>query len=315
MKLTELIEEIKAYQYIYLVGHTHPDGDCIGATLSLALLLEVHQINTKVLLLEPPESYNYLPIKKWVEEKVPEKIDVLISMDASDPERLGIFRPLIKEAKKVINIDHHASNTLFGDINHVNVTASSTAEMVYQMIEQKELITQDIAKALYTGIVYDTGGFKHSNTKPSTLKAAAELIQHDIDFTWILNHLFYEKPLKALQAQGLAYSRLETYAKGQVVMSYITAQDFKTLEIAKVHTESIVHFMNEVKGVTVAVFFYGLTDTRYKISLRSKGSMDVCKVAGAFGGGGHIKASGASYDGSIEDAKKDVLKEIIKQLD
>lgn len=314
MKLTELTKIAESYKHIYLIGHVNPDGDCIGSTLALAMLLDACGIQSKVLLFEPSESYNYLPIKKWVQETLPNEIDLLITLDASDYERLGVFLPLVDMAELVINIDHHISNTRFGDINHVDEIASSTCEMIYHMIDKENLINKDIAKALYTGIVYDTGCFKHSNTKPSTHKAAAVLIEYDIDFTWIINHLFFVKPLKALQAQGLAYSRLETKANGRVAMSYINSQDFRELDINKSHTESIVHFMNEIEGVEVAVFFYGLTKTTYKMSLRSKGDVDVCKIAGRFGGGGHIKASGASYEGTLEEAKEDVLEAIMQQL-
>lgn len=191
MKLSELIKISRNYNRIYLVGHEHPDGDCIGATLGLAMLLEKCDVSCRVLLKDPPTGYNHLPVDEWVDETIPEEIDLLISLDTGDLERLGIFAVLSARAKEVINIDHHASNTHFGDINFVDEYASSTSEMVYNMIDIDGILNKEIAKALYTGIIYDTGAFKHSNTKPSTHHAAADLIRFGIDYTSMINKMFF----------------------------------------------------------------------------------------------------------------------------
>jgi len=313
MKLSQLVEKTKKYNHIYLSGHISPDGDCIGATIAMVQLLENAGVSAKVLLMEQPDMYDYLPMKKYVQSEVPEDADLLIALDASDIERLGDFSKLVGHVE-LVNIDHHISNTEYGQVNYVDAEASSTCEMVYQMIDRPEWMNKSIAEALYTGIVYDTGAFKHSNTKPSTHIAVAELIKYGIDFTWIVSRIFYEKPFKAYKAQSLAYDRLRLELNGKVAISWLDYEDFNNLGIVKDHTESIVQFMNDIQGIEAAVFFYAVDAATFKVSLRSKGDIDVCKVASAFGGGGHIKASGASFAGTIEACIEAVLSELKKQI-
>lgn len=314
MKLSELVEIAKNYNSVHIAGHEHPDGDCIGATLGLAMLLECCGVSARVLLKGTPEGYNNLPVDEWIDEEIPEEVELFISLDTGDAQRLGQFEECTSKAKEVINIDHHASNSHFGDINVVDEYASSTSEMIYHMVDIDGVMNKAIAEALYTGIIYDTGAFKHSNTKPSTHHAAADLIRFGIDFTSMINKMFFEKPYKSMKAQGLAYARLMMLEDEKVAVSYLNNEDFEALDITKAHTESIVQYMNEIKGVEAAVFFYALDDSTYKISLRSKGQVDVCAVAQKFGGGGHIKASGARFEGTIEDAVDAVVEAIALQL-
>lgn len=314
MKLSELKQIASKYNDIYITGHENPDGDCIGAAVGLAKILEQCGIATRVLLKDAPSGYSHLGTSEWIDEVIPESVDLLIALDTGDMERLGDFAVLTARAKEVINIDHHSSNTRFGDINVVNENASSTSEMIYSMVDVDGVINKEIAEALYTGIIYDTGGFKHSNTSPSTHHAAADLIRFGIDFTWMLNKMFFEKPFKAMKAQGLAYARLVLLEDEKVAVSFLNYEDFEKLEITKAHTESIVQYMNEIEGIEVAAFFYALDESTYKISLRSKGEVDVCEVAKKFDGGGHIKAAGARYDGTIEEAIDAVVEVIALQL-
>jgi phosphoesterase RecJ-like protein len=314
MVLSELVKIAKGYKTIHLVGHIHPDGDCIGSTLGLAMLFEKYQIPCRVLLLDPPMHYGNLPIERWVDCDVPETTELLIALDSSDLERLGDFGVLVEKATKVINIDHHFSNTLFGDINLVEGEASSTSEIIFNMIDDFEVLDAAIAEVLYLGIIYDTGAFKHSNTKPSTHIAASKLISYGIDFTEMINKMFFEKPFKSMKAQGLAYARLMLLEEDRVAVSYLNMDDYETLGITKAHTDSIVQYMNEIEGISAAVFFYAVDAETYKVSLRSKGAVDVCRVAQAFNGGGHIKASGASFKGTIDGAIESVVEAIALQL-
>lgn len=313
MKLSQIVEKAKTYKHIYLSGHIHPDGDCVGATMAMVQLLENAGVQAKVLLMDQPEVYDYLPMATYAQTECPEEIDLLITLDASDVERLGDYGPLVGQVE-TINIDHHISNTEFAHINYVNGEASSTCEMLYYMNDHPEWMNKSIAEALYTGIIYDTGAFKHTNTAPSTHMAAAALIGYGINFNWIVSRLFYEKPFKAYKAQSLAYDRLRLMVKDQVAVSWLGPEDFQRLDLSKEHVDSIVQFMADISGLQVAVFFYSLTPGTYKISLRSRGHVDVSAVAGTFGGGGHIKASGASCQGDIESCIKAVVDEIEKQL-
>lgn len=315
MKLSTLAALARNHEQVHIIGHTHPDGDCVGATLGMVMLLAKEDVEATVLLEEKPESYQHLPMERYIQTEKPDQVEMIITMDASSPDRLGDFEELLEQASLVVNIDHHASNTMFGDENHVVTDASSTAEMVYYMMDDVSFLDKEIAEALYTGIIYDTGGFKHSNVKESTHLAAAKLVTMGIDFTGMMNRMFFEQPLQSFKAQGLAFARLALLLDEKVAVSYLSFDDFQELGLKKSHTERIVQLMNEVKGVEVAIFFYALDETTYKISFRSKGEVDVCALAGRFGGGGHVKAAGASFTGTIEEAIDEVMEALMDQME
>lgn len=313
MKLSTIIEEARKATTVYIVGHIHPDGDCVGTTLAMVQLLENAGVKAKVLLEEKPENFNHLPMEDYVLTQCPEDGDLLISMDASDVQRLGDFGVLV-ERMTTINIDHHISNTHFGAMNYVDAKASSTAEMLYYMVDDKSLLNKAVAEALYTGIIYDTGAFKHTNTTPATHRAAADLIGYGIDFNNMVSRMFFEKPIQTYKAQSVAYDRLALVIDEQIAVSWLTQEDYDRLGITTAHTSSIVQHLSDIKGVAGAAFFYPAAEGHYKASLRSSSDLDVCKVATTFGGGGHIKASGATLEGDVESCMKAVIDEMAKQL-
>ncbi|MDA3846581.1 MAG: DHHA1 domain-containing protein, partial [Vallitaleaceae bacterium] len=224
------------------------------------------------------------------------------------------FNELVHMAKIVVNIDHHISNPLYGDINIVDGHMSSTCELLYTLIDDKTLCDSAIATCLYTGIIYDTGIFKHSNTTSHTLNVAGELIDYGIDFSEIINTVFFYKSYKGLLVQKIAIERMEIIEDNQVVISYITIEDMKSLKAYKKHTESIIQMLNEIKGTRCAVFIYEIKSEVFKVSLRAKDTINVCAVAKAFGGGGHIKAAGCTIEADIEAVKMKLIYEIKKQL-
>lgn len=299
---------------IYLLGHVNPDGDCVGATLALAMLLNKRGFQTKILLKDIPSTYNFLPLSDWVTDKEPNKMDLMIVLDCGDVTRLGDFQPLVEKAKIVVNIDHHISNTQFGDYNHVASSASSTSEIIYDMIEDQDLLDIDIAMALYTGIIYDTGVFKHSNTTEHTHVIAGKLIAYGFDFTEIINRLFAYKSLIGLKAQSKAIENIQVFGLDKIAVTYLTRNEIQALNATKKHTESIVQMMNEIENIECSVFIYETDLNEHKVSLRSKGHVDVCEVAKRFGGGGHVKASGFSLEGHLSTVIQKIVSVINEQL-
>ncbi|MDA3845415.1 MAG: DHH family phosphoesterase, partial [Vallitaleaceae bacterium] len=148
MNITELTNLVKQYEHTYIVGHMNPDGDCVGAALALALLLEKQGSHVNVLLKEIPDTYDFLPIDDYVQETVPHEVDLLITLDSGDRDRFGQFNELVHMAKIVVNIDHHISNPLYGDINIVDGHMSSTCELLYTLIDDKTLCDAAIATCL-----------------------------------------------------------------------------------------------------------------------------------------------------------------------
>jgi phosphoesterase RecJ-like protein len=314
MVLNDIVEIVNGYTNIYISGHVNPDGDCIGATIAMALCLKKKGINTKILLKGVSSKYDYLPIHEYITDSKPDKTDVLICLDCGDSNRLGEFEECCTNAKEVINIDHHISNTHFGNYNMVKADASSTCEMLYDMIADKSLIDTDIAKAIYTGIVYDTGVFKHSNTTEHTHRIAGELINFSIDFSEIIDKVFYYKSVEGLKAQCRAIDNLRLYNDEKIALSYLSLEDQEKLGTEKKHTENIVQTLNEIEGIECAIFIYQLGSNSCKVSFRSKGKVNVCEIAKIFNGGGHIKAAGCTIENDIEGITDLVLREVEMQL-
>lgn len=314
MYFKEIEELARDSENNYILGHINPDGDCIGSTLALALLLEKKGIKSKILLKDIPSTYNFLPIEKWLLDKKPDKADLLIVLDCGDLTRLGDYQSYADNAKSIINIDHHLSNTKFGNYNFVNVEASSTCEIIYDMIEDKSLIDIEIAKALYTGIIYDTGVFKHSNTTENTHNIAGKLIKLGFDFTEIIDRLFFNKSLIGLKAQSKAIENIQLFSNNKIIVTYLTRNEIQALNATKKHTECIVQMLNEVENIECSVFIYETDLNELKISLRSKGLVDVCNIARKYGGGGHKKASGFSFEGHLSIVIQKIVNDINKQI-
>jgi len=323
MKLNELKSILPMDGHVYITGHVHPDGDCLGATLGLYHVLKNNNIDATVILEERPEVYNYLSgfsaINDYFEyenkkQEIFESNYTLIVMDCGDLTRIEPIIDLFDHATLTINIDHHASNSNFAQHNLVDTMSSSTCEMVGALIglidgDKKEL-TKKIAECLYTGLIYDTGVFKHSNTRFETHLVAAYLVKTGIDHTWITNHCFFTRSLKAVKATNLALSNLEMNINKKIASTVITVKELDENHLVKSDTEAIVNILNEIEGTLASVFLIELEQNHFKVSLRSNSEMNVCEVAKVFGGGGHIKASGCSITGTVTEVKERVLKEL-----
>lgn len=323
MKLNELISILPKDEHVYITGHVHPDGDCLGASLGLYQVLQNNNIDVTVILEERPEVYNYLSgfsaINDYFEysNKKSEILNsryTLIVMDSGDLTRIEPIVELFDNASTTVNIDHHASNAYFADYNYVDTSSSSTCEMVGSLIGltdgDKTQLTKEISECLYTGLIYDTGVFKHSNTRFETHIVAAYLVETGIDHTWITNHCFFTRSLKAVKATNLALSNLEMSENNKMVSTVITVEELDKYHLVKSDTEAIVNILNEIEGVLASVFFLELEPNHFKVSFRSNSEMNVCEVAKIFGGGGHIKASGCSVTGKVSEVKEKVLKEL-----
>lgn len=318
MTLRELAEQLEPYQHVYITGHIHPDGDCIGSTMALAGFLSKIGIDTRILLKEVPITYDYLDYPSWVVDSPTTPVDALIVLDSGDLGRIGEYSEYFEQAAFTVNIDHHSSNIGYAMSNFVDPHASSTSEMVFRLVQSDErqewLLDDEIAKAIYTGIVYDTGAFKHSSTSRLTHEIAGILIEYDFNPTEIIDRLFYYKTVEALNVQSEAIKNMKFYHGGKTVISYITSKTMRQLNAEKKDIEGVVQMLNDIEGVECAVYLYGITDELYKVSLRSKDRVNVCEIAKAFEGGGHQKASGCTLNMSIDEAFHSLLNVIDIQL-
>ena len=297
-------EVVKGAKTVAISGHIRPDGDCIGSNMALYLYLKKNYPDIRVdcFLEKIPECYKIIEATAEVNSEFKtdvESYDVFFAIDCGK-ERLGQAEKIFDEAKKKVNIDHHVSNTGTGDLNYIVPTASSASELVYNCID-KEKIDAEIAKAIYMGIITDTGVFKYSNTSPDTMRVAADLISYGFDFGSLIDHVFYEKSYIQNQIMGRALLESMLIMHGDCIVSVVSRQTMDFYQVESSDLEGIVSQLLLTTGTECAIFMYEIGSLEYKVSLRSKGKVNVAKIAELFGGGGHPRAAGCTMNGTQHD--------------
>ena len=312
-----LEEKLLSAEKVALTGHVSPDGDCIGSLLSLYNYIStvypkikisayLEEFNDKFLFLKNSEN-----IKHSVEEDA--EFDLLICVDSADMERLGFAKELLKRSKESINIDHHVTNTKFTDETCLEAQASSTAEVIYGLLD-KEKIDKVVAECLYTGIVHDTSVFRYSCTSPKTMRIGAELMEKGIDYVGIIDQSFYEKTYLQNQISGRTLLESILILDKRCIFSYVNRKTMNFYGVDKKDLDGIIDQLRQTKGVEVAIFLYEIDTQRYKVSLRSKNKVDVSKIASLFGGGGHVRAAGCTMDGTVHDIINNISLHVEKAL-
>lgn len=314
-----IYEEVKGAATIGISGHVRPDGDCVGSAMGLYLYLKkvCPHAKIQVMLEQPADIFSCISRIEEIStdfSPLTECFDVFIALDTSK-DRLGEAEICFDQAKKKINIDHHISNAAgSGDVNYIVPDASSTSELVYQVIADKKELDAEIAKALYIGIIHDTGVFQYSNTSPETLRIGADLVSYGFDFTRIIDETFYEKTYVQNQILGRALLESFLFMDGKCVVSMIDKKTMAFYNATSKDLDGIVSQLRNTKGVECAIFMYQTESQEYKVSLRSGGTLDVAKIAAFFGGGGHKKAAGATMHGTCYDVVNNLSAQIEKQL-
>lgn len=313
-----LAEELKTAKTIALSGHEHPDGDCIGACMGTYLYLKklMPEARIDVFLEDFSDAIReYMPAVEQIRSDYQtdvEQYDVFIAFDTT-ADRLGEAKPFFDKAVKKINIDHHVTNSGDGDVNEVDPGASSTCEMVCRLLD-RSLMDEPIARALYIGMMTDTGVFKYSNTTRETMTTAGELISYGFDFTQIINAIFYEKTYWQTQIMGRALLESIRFMDGQCVVSVIERKTMDFYQVTAKDLEGIASQLKLIKGVKCAIFMYQVAPLTYKVSLRSDGSVDVAAVAKFYGGGGHVRAAGFTASAPYHDIINNLSESIDMQL-
>lgn len=314
--MKRISSELKDAKTIAIGGHVRPDGDCVCSVMALCRYLkkELPQTEIDVYLEEPPVQFQVLDgIEEIKSEFNTDQIyDVFIAVDCND-ERLGDALSIFRRARKRINIDHHISNTGSGDINIVEPERSSTAELLYDLMEP-EVVDAEIAKAIYIGIAHDTGVFRYSNTSPHTLQIAAELLKFGFDFSALIEKTFFEKTYVQTQIMGRAILESVRFMDDRCIVSMVSRRMMDFYQVGPKDLDGIVNQLQGVKGVDCAIFMYETGTLEYKVSMRSNGLVDVSQVAVKFGGGGHVRAAGCTMNGTYHDNINNLSHEIAAQL-
>ncbi len=312
-KIYDTILSFKGKEII-IVGHDDVDADAIASASTISLFLKKMNINHK-LLLERNSTYDILNYENYIYTGDAEKLDcdLFISCDCGDDNRFFEYKFLFDKAKCKINIDHHISNNDFGDINLVLPNLSSTSEIVYELVSNFIDIDIEMARLLYGGIIYDSGGFLHKSTSPRTLQIGSELMKTGIDFNEIYYSINKKRTIKSRLALKVLIDNMEFLFNKQVICATITQKEVEEVGATIKDTDGFVNFLFDTEHVRCAIFIYEKKEGVYKVSLRSR-DIDVSKVAKVFGGGGHTRASGCRFSSSIENAKEKVINEVGKHL-
>lgn len=313
----DLKNVLKDANSIGITGHIRPDGDCVGSTMAMYMYLTKIFPQKRIdIFLEPiPEAYSL--IKRLDEVRTDfvtdvEKYDAFMVIDCDD-SRIGQAKELYENADLKINIDHHISNEGCGDINYIVPTASAAGELVFDLIGEEGL-DDDIALALYLGIIHDCGVFQYSNTTPKTLNVAAKLIEYNFDFSKIIEETFYQKTYMQNLLLGKAVNASTLILDGHVIYSVVSKEMMDEFHAKSSDLDGIVNQLRNTKGVDCAIFMYELSEGGYKISMRSNEKVNVSVIAKEFGGGGHVKAAGVTMDGTAEEIVSKLSELISKQL-
>lgn len=315
-KMFQLAEEIKGAKTIGISGHIRPDGDCVGSCMALYLYLKkcvMPDTEVCIYLEQPSDIFKTIQGIEEIQTEAGEKeYDVFFALDC-ESSRLGFAEPLFLAAKKKINIDHHISNKGCGNVNYVDAAVGSTSELIYDLLD-KELLDAEIAKAVYIGMIHDTGVFQYSNTSPKTLRIAADLLEYGFDFSALIEKTFYEKTYLQNQIMGRALLESFLFLNGKCVVSAVDKKLMDFYNVTPKDLDGIVNQLRNCKGVECAVFMYQTGVLEYKVSMRSTDKVDVAKIATFFGGGGHKKAAGCTMSGTFHDVINNLSLHIEKQL-
>lgn len=323
MTLSQIAKFILESKKIGITYHVSPDGDAVGSVLALLQGLRIINKNAYIISKDKlSDNLNYLPCSNEVTGDTIEPTidtDVVIVLDCGNLER--VCADLSKFNGILLNVDHHLSNDFYGDSNYVDTSASATAEIVYELLEllgvdlsDKDEKKLDVATCLYTSLVTDTGGFRHSNVTERTLLIASKLKSIGVNNTYIYQSLFDNKSFDRVRFIGKVISNMKLVLDGKVALIELPNSFGKEFGIEIGDTSDIISYGLQIKGVEVTLLIKEV-ENGVKCSLRSKNDIDVRKIAEIFGGGGHTKAAGISIkEKSINEAKEILLKEIEKEL-
>lgn len=302
------------------MSHVQPDGDAVSSTLAVGWLLSC--LGKKYLMLNEgqiPQRMEYLwhadQIVNLSEGSLPRQYSHVICVDCADFQRVGLTQQHFTSDALILNIDHHPTNNGYGAVNLIKPDAAATAEILFDLLKTFELKWDiDIATAIYTGLLTDTGGFRYSNTSPKVMAAVSELLTLGVNGPDLAETLLEEMTLPQVKVLNRALSTLQLSPEGDIAWVYVTPQDMLDSGAANEDLEGIVNYPRNIRGVEVGILFKVIDDHAVKASLRSAGKVDVALLAQAFGGGGHTRAAGARINGSLEEAVAQVLEEVKRHL-
>lgn len=303
--LNKIIDKINASKTFLITAHMNLEGDALGSELAVYCLLKKLKKKAVIFNNDPtPQIYRFLPYSKVIKNALEkEAFDAAIVLDCSDPFRTGKVKDYLGMAKCIINIDHHISNTYFGDLNLVDTAASSACQILYALCEKAGVVDKQIALCLYTGIFTDSGSFTYANVSEQTHDVAAKLMRYNIRPYKIYEELHSLCSDQDLTFIGAIISSLKFDSGRKVCWVTVKVWEDKGYDL----TEIIFTIMRLLKGIEVFILFKRIEQGKVRVNFRSRFLVDVNRIAQFFGGGGHKRASGTTMDGTLESVEKKVI--------
>jgi len=315
--VNEIITAINEGQSFVITAHVRLDGDALGSELAFYLMLK--DMGKKAVIYnqdETPQQYRFLPGAKNIVHELGDigQYDVGVVLDCSNLERVGEKAARIEKVQTLINIDHHISHGGFCRLSMLDGQASSTGELLYRLMrEMRYKMTKDICTNLYAAIITDTGGFRYSSTHRDTLQAASVLVENGASPQWISENIYESDSPVRLKLLAKVLETMSLDLENKVGSLFVTQEDLRQAGASLDHSEGFIDIPRTVKGIDISVLYSQLESKYFKISLRSKGQINVEKVARKFGGGGHINAAACRIKGDIEEVKV-LIAEAIKEI-
>ncbi len=314
MSVDRILKAIAKGRSFLISSHINLEGDALGSELALAYLLKKMGKECFVCNASPlPRIYNFLPFLKFIEPISGHKkaFDTAVIIDCSNLERLGKIKDLVTKDKVILNIDHHPDNDNFGKVNWVVPEVSATGELIYELFRRAGVkLNRNVALCLYVAILTDTGGFRYKNTTAQTHRIAGHLLENNISPEVVFGKIYEKHRLPRMKLLSLALAGMKTNKKGTVAWISVSQDMFRRTGTDTDDTEGFIEMGCSIENVEVAVFFQEAEPDKVKVGFRSKGDIDVGKIARSFGGGGHFAASGCILSGKLKEIEKRVIKEL-----
>ena len=317
--MNQIIKHLKNSRRVFLASHVNPDGDAVGSLLAMGAVLNAMNIRHTLYNESPiPAVYRFLPTTERIRQRFDQTVsyDTAVILDCGNIERVGRVYPEVSKIPMVINIDHHVTNTGFGDYQLIDQHACATSELIYRLIKSMSIpFNRVMACSIYTGILTDTGSFRFSNTNQAAFAISQEMTELGVEPYNVAQHVFGTYSLERIKLLNLALDSLEISENGKLSIMTVTNAMFDFTETQPEDVDGMINYARRIQDVKVAALIQEQRNgrprsenkRRFHVSLRSDGSVDVAAIAGAFGGGGHPSAAGFQAETSLMQLKSDII--------
>lgn len=318
--MNQIREHLKSSRRVFLVSHINPDGDAIGSLIAMGLALEAMGLSVVLCNASPiPAVYRFLPAVQRIVDRIDagNAFDTAVVLDCGDLKRIGDgFMETVARIPVVINVDHHITNTGFGHLQQVEPFACATSEIVYRLIGTLGIpLSRNMATAIYTGILTDTGSFRFANTNRAAFQICEEMVALGVDPSKVAQHVYGTYSLGRIKLLNLALDSIEISANGKLSLMCLSQEMLEETGTRSEDADGLINYARSIRNVKLAAMIQerpngdSKTDDegRYHVSLRSDGTVDVSEIASFFGGGGHLSAAGFSIETTLAEIKSEIM--------